>query len=215
MTGSELLSYVRTDVLRDAVAPYLWSDSLLYRRLSKAQELHARHTYSIVDDTQTITTVASAPIYTLPDGTLHVLSARVSTQSHDMGSYTRKAVPNHLTDSTGTPSIYTLDEATGLIRLYPTPDGAYTINLRIARLPASDIVSYAAPEIPVRCHLDLASYVAWQCLQDNDADGSGEKASTRHEADWYQAISDAKRDLYRLQLGANPSAVRSWTGKRS
>lgn len=215
MTGAELLSYIRTDVLRDTATPYLWTDALIYRRLSKAQELHARQAYSIVDDTQTITTAASTPTYALPDGTLHVLSARVSTQSHDMGSYTRKVIPNHLTDSAGTPSIYTLDEATGLIRLYPTPDAVYTINLRIARLPASDIVSYAAPEVPVRYHLDLASYVAWQCLQDNDADGSGVKASARHEADWKQAVSDAKRELYRLQLGANPSAVQSWTGKRA
>lgn len=215
MTGAELLSYIRIDILRDATVPYLWSDALIYRRLSKAQELHARKTYSIVDDAQTITTVASASTYALPDGALHVLSARVSTQSHDMGSYTRKAIPNHLTDSTGMPSIYALDEATGLIRLYPTPDAVYTINLRIARLPASDIVSYATPEIPLRYHFDLASYVAWQCLQDNDVDGSGVKASSRHEADWEQAVAGAKRELYRLQLGPNPSAVSSWTGKRS
>lgn len=215
MTGAELLSYIRTDVLRDTATPYLWSDALIYRRLSKAQELHARQTYSIVDDTQIVTTAIGTQTYALPDGTLHVLSARVSTQSHDMSNYTRKVIPNHLTDSTGTPSIYTLDEATGLIRLYPTPNAAYTINLRIARLPASDVVSYAAPEVPVRYHFDLASYVAWQCLQDNDADGSGVKASARHESDWFRAIADAKRELYRLQLGANPSAVTSWTGKRN
>lgn len=215
MTGAELLSYIRTDVLRDAAIPYLWTDALIYRRLTKAQELHARHTYSIVDDIQTITTVAGVPTYVLPDGTLHVFSARVSTQSHDMGSHTRKAIPNHLVSSTGAPSIYTLDEATGLIRLYPTPDAVYTINLRIARLPAADVVSYAAPEIPVRYHHDLASYVAWQCLQDNDADGSGVKASSRHEIDWLTALSDAKREFYRLQLGVNPSAVSSWTGKRN
>lgn len=215
MTGAELLSYIRADVLRDSAVPYLWSDALIYRRLSKAQELHARQVYSIIDDSQTITTVVGIQTYVLPDTVLHVLSARVSTQSHDMGSYTRKVIPNHLGTSTGTPSVYTLDEATGIMRLFPTPDAIYTINLRVARLPASDVVSYAAPEIPVRHHLDLASYVAWRCLQDNDADGSGVKASARHEADWHQAIADAKREMYRLQLGANPSVVQSWTGKRN
>jgi len=38
MLGSELLAYARTDVLRDAATPYLWSDALILRRLSEAQE---------------------------------------------------------------------------------------------------------------------------------------------------------------------------------
>ena len=215
MNGAELVAYLRTDILRDSAVPYLWSDALLYRRLSQAQELHARQTYSIVDDSQTIATEADTPTYLVPEGTLHFLSARVSTTSHDMRSYTRKSLSNHLTTGTGQPSVYTLDEATGLIRFYPVPDAIYTINTRIARLPIDPITQSSTPEIPLRYHLDLASYVAWQCLQDNDNDGSNTKSSERHRTDWNLYLSTAKREFYRLQHGDRPSAVSSWTGKRN
>lgn len=215
MTGSELLSYIRTDILRDASTPYLWSDALLYRRVSEAQQIHARRTYSLLDNTPTITTEISVPTYALAEGTLFVLSARVSTQAQNMRDYTRKAIPSHLDTSTGTPSVYTLDEASELIRLYPVPDAVVTINLRVARLPAADVVSYAALEIPVRYQLDLAEYVAWRCLQDNDVDSQNEKAAQRHKNDWELRVSEAKREIYRMRLGANPSAASSWTGKRN
>lgn len=215
MTGKELLNYLRTDILRDAVSPYLWSDALLYRLLSQGEAIHARRTHSIVDDTQTISTSIDEPGYDLPEGTIFVLSARVDTRSRDMPSYTRKAIPSHLLTSTGEPSIFTLDERTNALRVYPVPDAAYTINLRTARLPSTAIASAVTPEIPTRYHEDLAEYAAWRALQSNDVDGQNTKSAERHKADWEQRVSDAKRELYRMQLGSNPSAVSSWTGKRN
>lgn len=214
MTGQELIDYLRVDILRDAAAPYLWSDELLLRRLSEAESIHARRTYSILDDLQTIDAAVDTPTYALPAGTMHVLSARVSTQAHDLRSFTRKAIPSHLLTSTGEPQIFTLDEATGVMRLYPVPEASYTINLRIARLPAAPITESTSPEIPERYHLDLAEYAAWRCLLDNDVDGKKSDASDRHRADWEMRVSDAKREFYRLQLGVCPHVTRSWTGKR-
>ena len=215
MTGAELLTYTRTDILRDAATPYLWSDALILRRLSEAQEIHARRTYSIVDETTTLTTAASQAVYANAATTLFILSARVSTSSTDLCNYTRKTIPSHLLTSIGEPRIYTLDEATNKIRLYPVPDAIYTVNLRIARLPTAAITTISTPEIQARYHLDLAEYVAWRCLMDNDVDGKANKAAERHRADWEQRVSDAKRELYRMQLGSNPSVVSSWTGKRN
>lgn len=218
MTGSELLSYIRTDILRDAVTPYLWSDSLIYRRLSEAQQIHARRTYSITDNTPTITTVIGTTSYTLAAGTLFVLSARISTKATELKDYTHKAIPSHLASSTGEPSIYTLDESIGLIRFYPVPEAVVTVNLRVARLPTNDVSSTQSSsqlEIPSQYHLDLAEYVAWRCLQDNDVDGQNEKAAQRHKRDWDFRVSDAKRELYRMRLGSNPNATSSWTGKRN
>ena len=215
MTGAELLAYTRTDVLRDAATPYLWSDALIYRRLSEAQEIHARRAYSIVDETTTLLTEADTAVYANDATTLFILSATLSTSSTDLRNYTRKAIPSHLLTSTGEPRIYTLDEATNKIRLYPVPDAEYTINLRIARLPLAAIASSSTPEIQARYHLDLAEYAAWRCLMDNDVDGQANKAAERHKGDWEQRVSDAKRELYRMQLGSNPSVISSWTGKRN
>lgn len=215
MTGSELLAYVRTDILRDSSVPYLWSDALIYRLLSEAQRIHAAKTYSIVDDTKTITTVIGAPSYALPTGTLFVLSARVSTSERDLSDKTRKVIPSHLASATGTPSIYTLDEATGKIRFYSVPNAIMTINLRVARDPSADITGTSTPEIPSRYHMDLAEYVAGRCLKGNDVDGQSVGAADRHIADWNLRLSDAKREFYRMQLGAHPHVTRSWTGKRA
>src|SRR3990172_11906244 len=96
MTGAELLAYTRTDVLRDAATPYLWSDALIYRRLSEAQEIHARRTYSIIDETTTLTTEIGTSVYANEDTTLFILSATLSTSSADLSNYTRKAIPSHL-----------------------------------------------------------------------------------------------------------------------
>lgn len=217
MTGSELLSYIRTDILRDAVVPYLYSDALIYRRMSEAQQIHTRRTYSIVSNTPTIATVIGTPTYTLATGTLFVLSARISTKAMDMKDYTHKAIPSYLATATGEPSIYTLDEASGLIRFYPVPEAVVTINLRVARLPTSDITTTnasSALEIPTHYQLDLAEYVAWRCLQDSDVDGQVDVAAGRHKLDWELRVAEAKRELYRMRLGSSPSAVSSWTGKR-
>lgn len=215
MISSDLLSIIRADILRDSAVPYLWSDSLLYRYLSDAQEIHARRAYSIVDDSKTVSTAAGTQTYALPTGTIHVLSGRVSTDAQDLRDYTRKVIPYQLTTDQNKPQIYTLDEATGKIRFYPTPDAVYTINLRVARLPTNDISVSVNPEIDSRYHMDLTDYVAWRCLQNNDTDGQSIKAADRHHADWDQRLSDAKREYYRLQLGAHPSVVSSWTGKRN
>lgn len=215
MTGAELLSYIRVDVLHDAAVPYLWSDALIYRHLTEAQKIHARKTYSIVDDTPTIDTVADTASYALAAGTIYVLSARVSTSSRDLRNYTHKAIPSHLLTSTGEPQIYTMDEATGKVRFYPVPDAVYTVNLRVARLPASSVVSYAAPEILEEYHMDLSEYVAWQCLRMPDDDGENAKAAKDHKDEWAARVLEAKREFYRRQLGNDPSVVSSWTGKRN
>ena len=215
MTGPELVDFLRSVILRDTTAPLLWADGTLYRYLSEAQEMHARKTYSIVSDTNTITTVIGTPSYALPAGAVFVLSARVSTNSRDLLDYTRKVIPSHLLTSTGEPQIFTLDEATGKIRFYPVPDAVFTINTRMAMLPAGDISNTVLPEIMARWHMDLLSFAAWRCLQGNDVDGQSTKAADRHEKEWNQKLLDAKREIYRMNLGANPSIIRSWTGKRN
>jgi len=215
MTGQELLAYLRVDVLRDNALPYLWSDDLILRYLSEAETKFARKTYALLDDTQTLTTVIGQSTYDVPVGTVFISSARISTNSEDMGNYTRRFAPSGLSTATGTPSIFICDEAARKFRLYPVPDAVITINLRIARLPASPIGLYSSPEIPEEYHLDLAEYVAWRCLQGNDVDGQSTGAADRHNVDWHMRLSDAHREYYRMRMGNNPSAVRSPTGKRN
>lgn len=214
MTGQELLDYVRADILRDSALPYLWSDALILRYLAEAENKFARETYALLDDTQTITTAIGTSSYSLPTGTIFVESAAISTSAYDLGNYTRRFLPSNLATATGTPTVFVNDQSSRTIRFYPVPDAVITIKLRVARLPSVAIGLYAAPEIPEEYHLDLGEYVAWRCLQSNDADGEALGAADRHRKDWLQRVADAKREYYRARMGNTPNATRNWTGMR-
>ena len=218
MTGAELLEYVRTDLLRDSALPYLWSDTLILKYLTEAQEKFARETYCLSDNTTaeitTITTEADTAEYALSDLVLHVYSARVSDVSYNMRDWTSRVVPSHLLTTTGQPVAYTMDEGTESIRFYPTPETAYTIYLRVARMPLDGIDEDSDPVIPVRYHLDLGEYAAYRCLMNNDVDGNNLGAAQRLKESWDQRVSKAKHEYYRFRHGANPTAMTNWTGKR-
>ncbi len=214
MTGQELIDHTRIDVLRDNSAPFLWSDDLIKLYLSAAENEFSRKTYALLDNTKTIVTEVGTGEYDLPAGSIYVASARISTDACDMGNYTRRVLPSGLSTATGTPSIFVCDEAARTIRFYLVPDAIVTINLRVARLPAAPISEYNSPEIPEEYHLDLASYAAWKCLQNNDVDGQNITAADRHKADWNLKVADAKREYYRFRMGVNPRMTSNWTGKR-
>lgn len=219
MTGAELLEYIRTDLLRDSALPYLWSDELIFKYLTEAQQIMAEETYCLTDNSTTslttITTTADTAEYDLSDLVLHVYSARVSTVSYNMKDWTSRVVPSHLETTTGQPVAYVLDEAAGFIKFYPVPDDAYTVRLRIARLPQTDISDDNDPEIPTRLHIDLGEFVAYRCLLNNDVDGNNKGAAKEFLDSWEKRLSKAKHRYYRLRHGANPTAMTNWTGKRS
>lgn len=215
MTGEELLRHLRVDILRDSSLPYLWSDDFIFLTLSEAESWFARGTYALQDNTQSIQTEIGVAEYQLPAGVIMVLSAAESTNSKDLHDHTRRFIPTNLLTSTGTPSIFTLDESTNTIRLYPTPDAVYQINLRVARLPRQSITYTTTPEIPSQYHLDLVEYVAWKLLGSNDVDGQSVGASDRHMAEWKLRLRSAKGEYYRIRTGANPNVARSWTFQRN
>lgn len=215
MTGQELLDYLRTDILRDVAAPNLWSDALIMRRLNEAERAFCRETYALLDDTQSITTSIGTKEYAMPLGVLYVFSMTDPASGRDLMSYTRKFLPNNLTTATGNPKIFTMDEATHTVRLFPVPEAVINLPMRLARLPAADFDVYGTPEIPVEYHIDLAEFVAWRCLQDNDADGESTNSADRHKADWANRLATAKREYYRYRLGSNPRFAYSCTAKRN
>lgn len=221
MTGEELLAYVRTDVLHDTAKPYLWSDDLIMRYLSEAEEAFARLTYALQDDSSSMTVLqleAGVATYAVDRKVLHVFSGVLDGYSTDLTDYTRRFIPSQLLTSTGTPIIMSRDESANTIRVYPVPEKAYTLKLRIARLPMSKLtVDYlaACPEIPEQYHLDLAEFVAYRCLKNAEVDGSNLGSSAEFERSWKARVGEAKREYYRYRTGPNATARNNWTGKRN
>ena len=217
MLGAELLDHTRKDVLRDSAWPYLWSDDLIYTRLNEAQILFCRKTHALRDNTSSftqITTEIGVNEYALDPTVLGISSASISGQVHDMHDKTRTYVPSNLLTSTGLPTVYTTDEATHTLRLYPVPNAVYTVLMRVARKPLVPISDTTSPEIPEEYHLDLVEYAAYRCLRGNDPDGSNAKAAEEYNKTWSQRLSLAKNEYYKFRHGANPTVVNNWTGKR-
>jgi hypothetical protein len=217
MTGEELIEYIRQDVLRDRAEPYLWSDTLILRYLNEAQNLMARKTYCLTDSTSPdIASFVTAPglaEYDLHSSVLHVLSARIVGQTKELVDRTYARHLNKDYSSAGFPSMYVLDMSQQVMVFYPTPDDDYEVVLRVARLPQTKIDYDASPEIPEHLHIDLAEYVAYRCLINNDSDGLNMGAADRHKVDWDRRVNEAKREYYRLRMGPNAHVINNWTGR--
>lgn len=71
------------------------------------------------------------------------------------------------TGTSGKPSYYTIFGSE--IKLWPVPDGDYTVRVRYFRNPADLVSSNDVSEIPERYHHLLVSYALWGCYErEND-----------------------------------------------
>lgn len=215
MKGQELLDYLRDDILHDRAKPHLWSDPLLLRRLNEAERYFCRETYMLLDDTQTIQTVLNTKTYAMPEGVLFVFSVTDPVSGRDLVNYTRRFLPNGLNTATGDPQIFTMDEASNTIRLFPVPDinSIKLLQLRVARRPLHHFDENDSPEIPKQYHIDLAEFVAGQCFSDSDVDSQDLASADRHMKKWYERVAFAKHEAYRYRLGSMPLGLYKATYK--
>jgi hypothetical protein len=181
--------------------------------LNEAEVLFARKTYALFN-TLTITTVVGQSLYTLPAGVLLVSSGLVSGQARELSNMTRRNMPPDTATNTGIPLAFATDEVSGAIRFYPVPDAIMTITMRAAQLPATSFTAATAPSIPVQYHPDLIEYAAYRALRVNDVDGSNTTTSALFKREWEERLNTAVQEFYRIRLGNDPTAARSWTGIR-
>lgn len=217
MTGAELLSIVRTDLLRDSARPYLWGDDHIMMYLNEAEQIMAEETYCLSDNTSAAAVLnigSGQSEYDLDESVLHVYSATIEGDSHPLINFTYRRVPTNSLTVTGRPTAYNLDESSNTITFHPSPDSALTVILRVARLPLEDFTSSTEPEIPERLHLDLCEFAAYRCMREPDADGFNPKAAKEFEASWLRRLVKAKRKYYRLRHGTSSRIAVNWTGKR-
>lgn len=213
----ELLTILRNDVLRDYAVPYLWSDDLLMTYLNEAQNVMAEDTHCLLDNSSLVAELVTSDgqaEYDLDAAVIHVYSVVHDNEYFPLRDATSNRFGAPVTTATGKPTAYVLDEALSTITLFPTPDATYTLNMRVARRPLEAMSDTVDPEIPARLHLDLIEYAAYRCLVNNDSDAQNIGKSKVFLDSWTRRVLDAKRKYYRLRHGADPTAVRNWTGKR-
>jgi hypothetical protein len=225
MNLAELVSHTRCSVLRDTAVPQLWSNTELIRFLNFGYKDFAIRTHNIIDDTTaaycTFDTVVGQDIYELNDAVL--LIDELGIAEYDVDNVLTNYTP--LRDCTreqgrrsfisGRPCRYTAQVRTKTLRLLPTPDAVYTIEMVVARKPKKDLAADGdVPEIAEEYHLNLCDFAAWRALTNNDPDGSNMVAAKTFRDIYDLAVRDAKRAFGRQRLGVNPQARSNWTGKR-
>lgn len=217
MTVTELLRYIREDILRDRNHPRLWSDDFLRALLNEAQRLHARRTHCLMSDEQPfceLFTEEGVHTYELDSQIAHVLEVRhVGDSPCLLRPVRRSQLPRG--PLLGKPGAYSLDAGSRRVKLYPTPDDeGYELALYVAYMPQPLTDTTDNLTIPEDYHLDLALYVASRALRSNDVDGNNTGEAERFLMEWERAILRAKRDVYVQRNGATPLTGPSWTLKR-
>lgn len=215
MTLAELVAHTRT-ILRDRVRPYLWSDDELIRYLNEAQAQFARRTHQLTDDSSDFTFVETeqgVATYTLDPRIVFVAEIHHS-DGIALRDRTRRTMRRGPTE--GRPTLYSLDGQHRVMRLFPTPDAVYTLDLLVARKPLIALATDEdTPEIDEDYHLALCDGAVYRALRNNDPDASNTLSADTFKDSFDLQVRDAKRAVFRLRAGANLVARNNWTGKVS
>lgn len=152
MTGAEIILAAREDFLDDAVAPFLWSDTLLERYLNLAEAEACRRASLLLDDTTaedseatplplcSLTVVADTSSYVISKKILRILTCVPASTSRPIEKKTEDWLDEFYTtwrSAEGDP-VYFLEKK-GRITLVPQPVSDDTIQLSIVRLPLADM----------------------------------------------------------------------------
>lgn len=217
MQLKELLEHVTAEVLQDRAAivsgpsKHLWSDALAVRYFNEAEQMFARKTYCLLDSTSsicTITLVAGTSEYALDSSIKQVLNVRMSDNGVDMKRATHEEIDVSIQvgalASPSYPWVWSTDEGSRVLRVYPVPDATAALNtlkIRVIRMPTTALslsALTAEPQIPEEYHLNLCDWVAYRALTHQDVDGNNRKEALQFRAEFMNAIKDARAETKRL-----------------
>ena len=215
MTGRELIDETRRR-LRDNETPQLWTDDEILAYLVIAERKFAEATHVLLDfDNYSVTTAAGTTLYTLDADIISVLLAQLPTSDIPLTRsnstlYTIKSTvamkPNRYAIFPGVPMKFSLCSAA---------DDVHTINLVAAIRPTAAFTETSTPEIPEQYHTELPYGAMVQCFAHADTDGFSPELADIAERRWFEAMRNAKREMYRMMHSFNTMAdIRSWTGGR-
>lgn len=207
MLVTQLLGYIRDDVLRDFESPPLFSDAALLSALNSGVALMARRTHIFVDQVQ-LETEPDVAHYTIAKNILFIRSITNDRGIH-LFQLTRKYKLPH---REGVPvAFYTDTTFRSKIELVPTPTDIYFYDISFVYKPELLI---GADDLPLEHDhaMLLADYVASKLLRTNDPDGTQMVAARNFEESWNQGIQEMAREHIRYSAGDNPTAQpRLWT----
>jgi hypothetical protein len=126
MNVLEIINYARSEILDDAVVPYLWSDASLISHLNRAYEELARESKCIIDSSTasvcTVNLLANTTLHALSSKVVYVFNARRNSDGYPLIKKTEMFMEGYINwrASTGTaPYWIILDSQNRYFSIYP------------------------------------------------------------------------------------------------
>ncbi|MGH8025997.1 MAG: DUF6682 family protein [Pseudoxanthomonas sp.] len=177
--------------LEDEVAPYLWTDEYLTKRLNEAVEEAAIRARLLVEsdreDICQITLVPDQAQYTLHESVLVIRRAVLaSDRSEPICRTTTAALDGHRCrwrEETGTPEFLVRDQQARTITIAPIPTAADVLHLTVWRLPTDDELMEDdgdEPCIEQTYHDKLMHWACFRALSRRDMEQQSTKDADRH-----------------------------------
>ncbi len=206
MNLKELIDACRDDI-DDTTAPYLFSRARLVRFANEAQVEACRRSRLIVDsetpDICSHAVVIAREIITLDPRVIFVRKAKLASKTVKLGKATRTDMDNlspGWEDTTGEVSGWISDYQSGVMRLYPIPTVADTLELTVVREPLMPMAKDEdLPEIAPRYHEKLIHWMRYRCYETKDAETTDPKAALKALALFEQefgTISSAQNEAW-------------------
>lgn len=169
MNIAGLVSEARSDLLDDAVAPYLWSDVQLTRFVNEAvQEACLRA--PLLERVKTLAITSDQADYKLDSSTRQILFAKLNLGSGSLIQTTESELSlnrgSNWRINTGTPTHYL--RAGSKLRLYPIPTANDTLVISASHIPDDDFEF--EDDIDPAYHKPLLYYIAYKAYLLNDQD---------------------------------------------
>lgn len=202
MNTTELLAIGRAE-LYDTVAPYLWSDTLLYTYIDDAQKQFCRDTYGIEDARGFKITIKSdgTEWYAIDPMILKLRSAINAADGGDIPLIAMEKMGEHglrFDGRQGPLRALITGMEKGYVRAHPVPNTASVVNLNTFRLPA-DVASGDDFEIDPQHVLNLLYWVKYRAYMVQDAETRDDKKSADNLAKWTAYCAKAKVEQSRVR----------------
>lgn len=207
MNSSELLEVFRDEV-SDLVAPYLWSDALLYRYMDEAQKMFCRKTEGIEDASTPavcrVSVVAGTDWYPLSPKILKVREAVVTATGKPIAVMNMEKASVKGVRFDGRPGplkVFVAGLEKQKLRAWPMPAEDSTVELRVFRLPMADITDAGDQEFEIdeQHHMALLLWMKHRAYLKEDAETFDRGKAEQNEARFYAYCAEARKEQERAR----------------
>lgn len=197
MTRAEVLAELR-EVLNDKVQPYGWSDRRLLYFLSLGQDQFCKDTGFFRDHTTyTISAEAGTASYAINSRIIEVREVWLN------GAPIQKFAGVAPSISAAQPFAWQTDLEPGKLSLYPTPDTACTLELRVWRKSITPFSTSGNLELPDDLHLAPVEWAAHLAFMDHDRELQDPVKSADHKTRYDKIyVPQGKQAFRRLCAGS-------------